>query len=179
MKKNDGRVFVTSDTHFGHTKILDYEPDSRPFATVEEMNEKIIENWNSVVSDEDTIYILGDMFMGSVDIIDEIMPRLRGEKILVRGNHDSNARVAKMEKYCTAVYSIYNLKYRDKFFVMCHCPIREWQHKENGAIHLYGHVHSNGHRHGVLTESNSFHVGVDTNQLTPVLLDDVIARFER
>ena len=172
-------IFVTSDTHFGHENILKYEQDSRPFATIEEMNEKIIENWNSVVSEEDTVYMLGDMFLGSVELIDKIMPRLKGKKILIRGNHDSDARVAKIEKYCEGVYSIYNLKYKDKFFVMCHYPIREWQNKEHGAIHLYGHVHSNEHRQGVLTESNSFHVGMDTNQLTPISIDEVITRFEK
>ena len=57
------------------------------------MNETIIANWNKVVTDEDTIYVLGDFFMGMLDKIDAILPRLKGKIILIRGNHDTENRI--------------------------------------------------------------------------------------
>lgn len=176
--KRESKVFVTSDLHFNHSKICEYEKESRGhFQSLDEMNEKLIENWNSVVGDKDTVYMLGDIFMGPLDPIDETMPRLNGHKILIRGNHDTTPRVQRMIPYVEGVYDIYNLKHNGNFYVLCHYPIREWQHKEHGAIHLYGHVHSNEHRHGVLSEANSYHIGVDTNQLKPVSIEAIDRKF--
>ncbi|MEG0371863.1 MAG: metallophosphoesterase family protein [Clostridium sp.] len=173
-------IYVVSDTHFGHQRILEFDSESRPFKTVEEMDEQLISNWNEVVKDEDDIvYMLGDMFMGSTDNIDKIMPRLNGRKVLVRGNHDTNKRVELMEKYVEGVYSIYNLKVGKQIYVLCHYPMREWFGKDYGTIHIYGHVHSNEHRNGILAEPNSFHAGVDTNNLRPVALSDIRDKFVR
>lgn len=166
-------IWFTSDLHFGHENILKYE-ETRGFSTIEKMNEKLVENWNSVVKDEDIIYILGDFFMGSIDLIDKILPRLKGEKVLIRGNHDSNKRVEKFKSYGIEVYDMYNLKYDKKLFVLCHYPMREWLNKEHGSIHLYGHVHGSEHRNGFLNEKNSYHVGVDTNNLMPISIEEVI-----
>ena len=58
-------IWFTSDLHFNHKRIIEYEPTTRPFASVEEMNETLIKNWNSVVQPEDTVYVLGDFIMGS------------------------------------------------------------------------------------------------------------------
>lgn len=172
-------IWFTSDLHFNHKNIIVFEKEVRPFETLDEMNEKLIENWNSVVAEDDTVYVLGDFFMGPLDPIDEIMPRLKGKKILIRGNHDTNPRVARLAKYCDEIHDLYNLKYQGKFLVLCHFPIREWQHKENGSIHLYGHVHSNEHRNGFLAEPNSYHIGVDTNGLTPVSIDFILDKFNK
>ena len=87
------KIFLTSDLHINHANILKYEPESRPFETIEEMNEAIINNWNSVVSEEDTVYILGDFFMGKWTEIEKILPRFKGKIILIRGNHDDKRRV--------------------------------------------------------------------------------------
>lgn len=169
-----GNIWFTSDLHFNHKNILQYEVESRgSFSSLEDMNEVLINNWNGVVEDEDIVYVLGDVFMGCLDAIDAIMPRLKGRKILIRGNHDTNPRVARLEKYFEEVHDIYNLKYGNRFYVLCHYPMREWQHKEHGAIHLYGHIHSNEHRNGILSEKNSFHVGVDTNNLTPISIEQI------
>ena len=54
-------IWMTSDLHFNHENILKYEPVSRPFATVEEMNEVLIQNWNSKIKPEDIVYVLGDL----------------------------------------------------------------------------------------------------------------------
>ena len=60
-------IYLTSDLHFNHVNILKYEPVNRPFETLEEMNETLIANWNAKVSAKDTVYVLGDLAMGTVE----------------------------------------------------------------------------------------------------------------
>lgn len=87
MKNNGKNTFFISDLHFGHAKVIEYS--QRPFKDIEEMNEKLIRNWNSVVQDKDTVIVVGDFAMYlKKEKLREILSRLRGKKILVRGNHD-------------------------------------------------------------------------------------------
>lgn len=79
-------VFFTSDTHFGHANIIRF--CKRPFENVEEMNEVLIENWNKVVSDDDTVFHLGDFAFGGSNVWKEIIPRLKGHINLIIGNHE-------------------------------------------------------------------------------------------
>ena len=79
-------IYVTSDTHFNHKNIIEY--CNRPYSSVEEMNKAIIDNWNSVVKDEDTVYVLGDFCLGGKEAIKELCSQLKGHKILIKGNHD-------------------------------------------------------------------------------------------
>lgn len=84
------KVYFIADTHFGHDRII--EICNRPFADVEEMNAQLIQKWNNKVSDEDTVYILGDFCfkMSKQDAI-KILKQLKGKKVLIRGNHDKYA----------------------------------------------------------------------------------------
>ena len=77
-------IYVTSDTHFNHKNIIEY--CNRPYSSVEEMNKAIIDNWNSVVKDEDTVYVLGDFCLGGKEAIKELCSQLKGHKILIKGN---------------------------------------------------------------------------------------------
>lgn len=77
--------FFTADTHFFHHNVIHY--CARPWATVEDMNEGLIANWNSVVAPNDEIIIAGDFVFGGVEKGKSIVSRLNGKKILVRGNH--------------------------------------------------------------------------------------------
>lgn len=168
------KTFATSDLHFGHVRILEFEPISRPFQSLEEMAEKLIKNWNSVVSPEDTVYMLGDICMGDISNVDRYVPRLNGYKFLIRGNHDTDNKIAQLSKYVEDIQDMSIVQYKGTKFTLCHYPMREWLLKERGGIHLYGHVHSSEHRRGLLNEPNSFHIGVDTNNLTPVNFDDIL-----
>lgn len=80
------KVFLTSDLHFGHQNIIEYS--ERPFASIEEMDEALIDNWNSVVNTEDTVFVLGDFAMGDRANGLQHLRRMHGTKILVNGNHD-------------------------------------------------------------------------------------------
>ena len=129
--------YYISDLHFSHKSILSF--DNRPFFTISEMNETIINNWNSVVSANDEVYILGDMFWNNNDI-DSILPRLKGRLYLIKGNHD---RVnAEMTKRFVWIKDYEEIKDGDKHIVLCHYPIAHWRNADYGTIHLYGHIHS-------------------------------------
>lgn len=80
-------TWFTADTHFGHARII--ELCNRPFSSVEEMNEKLVDNWNGRVSDEDDVYILGDLALGKLVDSLEYVKLLKGRhKYLIPGNHD-------------------------------------------------------------------------------------------
>lgn len=86
-------TFFTADHHFGHANILKYEDAMRRnafggrFQTVEEMDEFLVEQWNATVLPGDQVYCLGDMSFKQA-VLEAVLPRLHGEKILVVGNHD-------------------------------------------------------------------------------------------
>lgn len=82
---NLSKVWMTSDTHYSHKNTLRY--CGRPFFTIEECDEAMIERWNSKVKPEDTVYHIGDVAMHTAPI-KRILPRLNGKKILIVGNHD-------------------------------------------------------------------------------------------
>ena len=90
----------------------------RPFVTINEMNEALITNWNSVVTPEDTVIHLGDFAFAGFQVAHDIMARLNGYKILVKGNHDGT------NAYMTRVGFNEIVKYlvRDNV-IMIHNPI--------------------------------------------------------
>jgi len=81
------KVFFIADLHFGDSAILRYE--NRPFTNVAHMDSELIARWNTVVSSQDTVYVLGDF--GAFGYEDEILSQLTGKKILVKGNHDKKS----------------------------------------------------------------------------------------
>ena len=171
-------TWVTSDTHFSHVNIIKFEPAARPFNSIEEMNEILIKNWNDKVMPEDTIIHCGDFFMGKLEEIDKILPRLNGKIILVKGNHDTPARIEKFKEYGVEVHDIYYITYKGVFFICCHFPFdsKDFIEMVRGdnpeVVFLYGHIHSNAPPH---YSNGTYHVGVDTNNLAPVKLKDIWA----
>ena len=133
-------VFFTSDLHFGHENIIRF--DGRPFKNVEEMDEELIKRWNKTVSEEDTVYILGDLAMKANEDLYNNVKQLNGHKILVEGNHGRIVRGNKLEKLFEGIYSYLEVKIDDKFLVLSHFPIMFWNKKDYGSYHFYGHVHN-------------------------------------
>lgn len=78
-------TFFTSDTHFGHANIINL--CKRPFRDVNHMNDMLVENWNSVVTDDDTVFHLGDFALGGSDVWNKVLSRLNGKMYLILGNH--------------------------------------------------------------------------------------------
>lgn len=163
-------IWFTSDTHFGHENILKY--CDRPFDSVEEMNEQMIDNWNSVINNKTVVYHLGDFaYRNSVEECKEILDRLKGKIHLIKGNHD-HKDILKFDRW-ESVSDIVNLKYRKKKLVLFHYPIRSWNGRWRGSIHLYGHVHGQGEEYG-----KSLDVGVDSWNYKPVSFDQIMEVME-
>jgi calcineurin-like phosphoesterase family protein len=150
------RVFVTSDTHFGHANIIKY--CNRPFDSVSEMDESLIQRWNTRVGVADTVYFLGDFGMCSDDRKLEILSQLNGDIKFIMGNHDKKYRSCSSMKDLLlgeVLDNIHYMSHEGKDFVMCHYPIEDWP---DGAIMLHGHVHT---QFGSVLEKNKYDVGVD------------------
>lgn len=79
-------IYVISDTHFSHNNIIEY--CDRPYKNTLEMNQDIIKKWNSVVTENDIVFHLGDVGFGLVEQLKPMIESLNGHKFLLRGNHD-------------------------------------------------------------------------------------------
>lgn len=170
-------IHFVSDLHYFHKNIILYS--QRPFASVEEMNDKLIENWNRVVAPTDTIYSLGDFSFGNYLLTCNVLSQLNGEHHMILGNHDKTI-IENQTKLISSglVKSIQyykELKYNNTLFVLFHYPMRSWNKKHYDAIHCFGHVHNS------LFNSpwgKSIDVGVDSKTITseyrPVSADEII-----
>lgn len=130
-------IFVTSDTHFYHNNIIRY--DNLPFDNPEEMNEKIITEWNKRVQPCDEVYHLGDVFFCGKEDAKAIMDRLNGTKHLIMGNHDKHG-----------VQWFYDVGFEtvskhpiilDSYVQLSHYP-PEYTSEDRPNLYLYGHVHN-------------------------------------
>ena len=89
MEKYEGKkVWFTSDLHFWHKNICKY--CDRPYESVEEMNQGIIANWNSVVKEDDIVFVLGDLGFCGIEKLKVLIPQLKGTIVVIQGNHDSD-----------------------------------------------------------------------------------------
>jgi len=158
-------VWFTADTHFGHARIIDL--CGRPFSSVHDMNEAMIDRWNAIVSPRDVVWHLGDFAFADHQ---KYFSRLNGEKHLIRGNHDQRGRM-KSAKW-QSVSDLKEVTVNDSTVVLCHYALRTWNRAHYGSIHLYG------HSHGKLPPTfNSLDVGVDCWQYAPVSLEEVQKRL--
>ena len=135
--------WVISDTHFDHANMLNFKRADgsplRPFSSVEEMNETLIERWNAVVKPSDHVYHLGDVTMARGKAwthIDQIMARLHGHKRICLGNHDQlvSAWYFRTFEKVKAYHVLDGL-------IFTHIPIHE-QSLGRFKINVHGHLHA-------------------------------------
>lgn len=135
-----GKNFYIADYHFGHSNIIKF--DKRPFSSVEEMDRKMIENWNNVVVDDDTVYLLGDFCWKAEDRWIEILDQLKGNKVLIRGNHDLKTMSQQLRDKFQYIKDYAEVKDNGKRVLMSHYPMPFYRGAYNSDIvHLYGHIH--------------------------------------
>lgn len=183
------KIFYISDLHFSHKNILKY--DCRPWFNTEEMNKELINNWNSVVTKDDIVYILGDMFWCGLEESLAILDQLNGEKVLVKGNHDKCNDNRFRARFMQIVDYI-EIKDNNRDVVLCHYPIPCFKNHFYGWYHLYGHVHTSfeanmmEHCKKEMTElygkqCKMYNVGCMTMliEYIPRTLDEIIERGER
>lgn len=162
-------IWFSSDHHLGHERINDY--CNRGYRDVFEMDSDLIQKWNSVVSNNDTVYYLGDLTMGGVDDAFHYRKQLNGKIFFIEGNHDRRwyGKISKFEY----LPPIYELKYNKQLYVLSHYGMREWNKSYHGSYMLYGHSHGNLPPHGL-----SFDVGVDCWDGYPVSIEQVNEKME-
>lgn len=183
-------IYFTSDQHFYHSNIINYS--NRPFSSVEEMNEKLIANYNSLVSPDDVVYHLGD-FSLALRPVEIYVARLNGTKHLILGNHDwahpahkkSKSGIERWtQKYIECGFTtvslggVYEFKELSAPVHLSHMPYKnlepgehgdkyaQWRPEDKGLWLLHGHVHTQWK-----TKGNMINVGVDPWDYKPVSIE--------
>jgi calcineurin-like phosphoesterase family protein len=177
-------IYFTSDNHFGHRRILEYT--KRPYKTIPEMDEALIENWNKVVKKNEYIYVLGDFSFSNRERTKEIISRLNGIKILIIGNHDKDAKKS-LELGFDQVFENHSIRIGDEQILLSHFPYhpmtdlnqdQRYLHKrivnDGKTFLLHGHVHETYH-----IKDNMINVGVDVNNYTPVSHHKILSMIEK
>jgi len=160
-------AWFTADFHLGHANIIRY--CGRPFATVDEMDQAILERLNASVKPNDSLYFLGDFCMASHARVVAYRRRIRCKKIFaVPGNHDKEAR--KLKEEFSWLDNLAEVSIRGQLIVLCHYALRVWNRSNRGSWHLYGHSHG---RLPQVANALSMDVGVDSHGLRPWHFDEI------
>lgn len=163
------KIFVCSDLHFSHERIILYE--NRPFKDIDDMNSGLIKRWNNVVSNDDKVFVLGDVAFCSKEKTKEIIEQLNGYKILVMGNHDKERSVRFWHDAGFDIVSPYPIIYQN-YIVLMHEP-PEYFNENTPYYYIYGHVHGTPDYQDHTDHSAC--VCVERTNYTPVLLEDVLS----
>jgi calcineurin-like phosphoesterase family protein len=150
-------TWFTSDLHFGHKNIIKYR--TRPWASVQEIDEALVANWNAVVKPEDEVWNLGDVaFCCKPEYAAGLLERLNGKHHLLMGNHDEVALTLRLRDKVTGApdgdappgwrplfgeftSGVHEVTIEDQKIVLCHYAMRTWHHAQRGVWHLFGHTH--------------------------------------
>lgn len=170
-------IWVVSDTHFNHANILTFKDSigkaTRPFSDVEEMNETMIERWNSVVKPGDKVYHLGDVLFGhnKQEWMNTNWSRLNGSKRLVIGNHD-NVRFFTVGGFFKKV--MLWRQFNDWGLLFTHVPVHpstlgeSHRFGDKPILNVHGHIHQNKS-----PEGNYKCVCVEQTNYTPVNIEEL------
>ena len=169
---NAEHTFFTSDTHFNHANIIKF--CNRPFKDVEQMNEVMIANWNSVIGKDDTVFHLGDFCLGGAAEWAKILERLNGKIYLIMGNHDlKNIRQGFISRFEHVAMQMHIEVGKQRIY-LCHYPFLCFEGSYKDVWQLFGHVHTRKNNTGNDAERLQFlyptqyDVGVDNNGFAPV-----------
>lgn len=170
------KVYFTSDLHLGHTSLI----KNLRNMSVDEHDDLIIDNWNKVVSKHDKVYVLGDFVMEKHNLIPKYLKSLKGDIVLVCGNHDTPRCCVEFNRLNIPTLGV--LKY--KGFLCTHTPVN-FVFGENRRGNIHGHIHSNkGIMFGTdryneeLPAHTYYNVNVEFNDYKPVLFEDIVKHFK-
>lgn len=183
------KIYVFSDPHYGHKNICRGvsewgNKNTRNFGTIDEMNNAIVSNINSLVKEEDELICLGDWNFGGTENIRSFRERVVCKNVgLILGNHDCRHQtefdpvIKSSGRKASTYFSFYEyyreIKYKGTLIILFHYPIASWNGMSSGSLHLFGHCHSTRESR-YFNGGRSIDVGLDGNNLMPYLLDDVI-----
>lgn len=168
-------VYVTSDLHFSHNKPFLYEP--RGFSSPKEHNEEIVRKWNLMISDDDEVYILGDLIMSDNEDAMKYLSQLKGKIYFIRGNHDTDTKIALYKSLgFTDLGYAHIIKSGKWSFYLSHYPTAvgnyddEETHKKFYC--LCGHTHT-ADRWKDFNTMKSYHVELDAHDNFPVTIEQI------
>lgn len=178
-------IYFTSDLHFGHSNIIEYE--NRPFKNVEAMDKDLIKEYNFIVTNEDIVYILGDLSLkrsNHKEYLRNIVESMRGNKILILGNHDALKPFDYVDmgfKYVSTYLEIPVIQNNEIVvtFGLTHDPSVAIVDKSK--IWLCGHVHSQWSKidnHDLYgNHIRILNVGVDIRRFKPISINEIMKEF--
>lgn len=176
-------IWITSDLHFKHGNIIKY--CSRPFSSVKEMDDYLLDEIRFKVKPNDQVYFLGDFMFGShnkkyyVDNFNELFQNLPGQWFFCVGNHDKNMwrfrdTLLKNQRI-KEIRDIISINYNQQKIVLSHCQMKVWDCKHHGAVHFYGHEHSPS---GTIFTEYAMDVGIDTTNMKLLNIKDHLERLK-
>ena len=170
-------IYFTSDLHFFHNNVIKY--NQRPYQNTNEMNEKLIQNWNNKVGKKDEIYCLGDFgFHITPEKLKELGSRLNGHKHLIVGNHDKIQFHVKSQIW-DSVNLYRKIKINGYKVILCHYPIFDFDGAFHNNIHLFGHIHDKNELNQIydfykIYNFHAYCVRVDFNNYAPISFDEIL-----
>lgn len=164
-------IYFTADHHFGHKRIIEY--CNRPFSSVGEMDNVMIERWNWAVKPKDTVYYLGDFCMSGREQALQYFNRLCGQIYVIPGGHDKKwARFQGSYTGLNCVVRIcpplHTVTLNKQVIVLCHYAMKVWDRSHYNSWQLYGHSHG-----GLPGVGKQIDVGVDCWAYYPISLEDI------
>jgi len=169
-------IFFTSDLHFGHRNII--RLCNRPFSSIEEMDNLLIQSWNHKVNRNDTVYILGDLMFRNEKPPEEYLRQLKGKKHLLVGNHDRQwIKACDLSQFFESVEKLDFVSDGKRQMTLCHYPMMSWPHIQRCYM-VFGHIHNNTDADYWPLIANSdlmLNAGVDINGFAPVTFEEMEA----
>lgn len=168
-----GNIWLISDCHFGHANILKFVDTNgnlirgSRFSCLEDMDQHMVDCWNSVVKDSDKVYNLGDVYFGQGH---QLLPRLKGHKRLILGNHD-NAKDQHLQKHFEKI-TVWR-QFREFNMVLTHVPLHTSNLEFQLQWNVHGHIHQN-----LLPDPRYFNVSCEQVAFTPVHIEEVAAQLK-
>ena len=173
MKIQSTNPWFCSDTHFGHANVIKY--CNRPFETPDQMDEVLIENWNSRIGPQDMVFFLGDFSFTKPERTKEVLKELNGNITLIKGNHDKYLKP--LYNYFVDVYDLVTIEVPDEdapqghqSLVLCHYPMLRWDKQHYGSWNLHGHCHGNLPYDKTVKRLD---IGVDVYDYAPVSYQEI------
>jgi calcineurin-like phosphoesterase family protein len=172
-------TYFVGDLHLGHEGMVRFTDKDgkkiRPYATIQEHDEALIKNINSVVKPEDRLYFLGDVVINR-----RCLPqigRINGRKKLIKGNHD----IFKLEDYMPYFEDISAYRIYPKMgVIMSHIPVHPNQLEHRFKFNVHGHLHSNlvlGGKHAMQPDNRYINICPEHTKFMPVSMDEIIQKI--
>lgn len=194
------QVWFVSDLHFGHESIIDF--DNRPWRTIKEHDQGLIDRWNEVVGKNDIVYVLGDVFMGEYAVklnrIVDVLLKLNGKIAIIGGNHDlalkrlarlENGNVPKLREKIK--HKVFLLEPKDRhmmiyphpryYIELCHYPRRAKDTRPQTmkpVLRFHGHTHSE-EAYVNYMGTHHLNVAVVAHDFRPVKFETLIETYRK